>query len=85
MRYRRMGGRHGVYLEVRIDPDGDIFVSVGQIGDGEQTVDFPSEISGGGCSPRTYKILQALLQAMKEDNEDENLPSSFRGYFKENE
>jgi len=74
-----MGSRHGSFLEVRKDPDGDIFVSVGQIGDSEQTVDFPSEISGGGCSPCTYKALEALLQAIRQDNEDESLPVSLRG------
>ena len=81
MRYRRMGSKHGTFLEIRKDPDGDLFVSVGQIGGDEQTVDFPSEVAGGGCSPRTYKVLKALLQAIQEDNEEENLSESFRGGY----
>ncbi len=81
MRQRRMGSVYGMFLEARKDPDGDIFVSVGQTGGDEQTVDFPSKISGGGCSPRTYKALEVLLQAIKEDNEDKGLPESFRGTF----
>ncbi len=33
---RRMGSGHNTFLEVREDPDGDIFISVGQIGGDEQ-------------------------------------------------
>ena len=82
MKQRRMGSKYGVYLDAIECEDGDMFISVGQIGGSEQTVDFASEIAGGGCSPRTYKALQKLLQAMAEDNKDESLPSLFVGRFR---
>ena len=66
-------------LQLIIEPDGDVIVSVypdpDEQGLGEEsipgTVQICTPFSGGGGSPRTHRALLALFRAMSEDNADE--------------
>lgn len=64
-------------LHLMLDGDSDVIVSVqSQTDDGlisiGDNVEFCTIGSGGGGSPRTYKALRDLMEAMELDNLDTN-------------
>ena len=71
------------HLRIMRDNSGDIIVEClsdsgdGMI-DGMASVEFCTGAGGGGKSPKTFKALLNLMQAMKEDNVDDE---SRRGEF----
>jgi len=75
---RRKGSKPDMYLEVRQDSDKDMFISIGEIGGDEHTIDFPNCINGGGRSPHTYEALLILLGGMQKDNIDDQRDEEIR-------
>lgn len=82
---RRGDGRRD-FLEISVLPDGDIFVKVMETNDDGKIkiahVEFCTS-QGGGYHPKTWKALDALRIAMKEDNQDPYSPERYRQEIKE--
>lgn len=60
-------------LRVSRDDDGDMYVSL-RLAPGASSlsgVEFCTPGNGGGKSPRTFRALQALAEAMQKDNEEQ--------------
>lgn len=64
-------------LHLMLDGDGDVIVAVhsqihGELISNGDNVEFCTIGIGGGGSPRTYKALRNLMEAMDADNKDSN-------------
>lgn len=57
-------------LEVLIQPDGDVIVSIVQDDLQMAQAEFTTPMSGGGQSERTWKALREIYKAMQEDNRE---------------
>lgn len=62
-------GDYSQGLELVIDPMGDVYVTV-HPNLFSNMVRFRTHFGGGGCSPRTYDALLALVAAIKMDNDE---------------
>jgi len=67
-------------LRLLLDGDGDVIIAIYPQTDDEligigESVEFCTIGTGGGGSPRTYKALRNLMEAMAQDNADPNQQS----------
>jgi hypothetical protein len=69
---RKGDGGKEAKLEILLDPDGDIFVSI-KSPEGERIIDFANTVNGGGKSPHTIEALHKLKKAMELDNDQSPL------------